>query len=94
MIHATRLRANPTLKHCHPPLELGVEQVLLPSQLIYVDEENDGPAAFAGWAVKASNLEEKEEAHHEISSQEQNACKKTYLVHVIAKVKWEWLRLL
>jgi hypothetical protein len=48
MLGTTWLRANPALKDRHPPLELGVEGFLLPSQLIQVHEEHDGPAAFAG----------------------------------------------
>ncbi len=58
MLGATWLLANPALELRHPPFELRVEGVLLPSQLIHVDEEHDGPFALAGWAVEASNLEE------------------------------------
>ena len=66
MLGATWLLANPALELRHPPFELRVEGVLLPSQLIRVDEEHDGPFALAGWAVKASNLEEKMDDRCEI----------------------------
>jgi hypothetical protein len=59
MLGATWLHANPALELRHPPFEHRVEGVLLPSQLIHVNKENDGPIALAGWAVEASDLEEK-----------------------------------
>jgi hypothetical protein len=66
MLGATWLLANPALEPRQPPFELRVEGVLLPSQLIHVDEEHDGPFALAGWAVEASNLEEKMDDRCEI----------------------------
>ena len=67
MLGAIWLRAkNPALELRHPPFEHRVEGVLLPSQLIHVDEENDGPIALAGWAVEASDLEEKMDDRCEI----------------------------
>ncbi len=61
MVCAMWLYANPALEHHHFPLKLGVEQVLHPSQLIYVDEKHDSPTAFARWTVEASNLVEEKE---------------------------------
>jgi hypothetical protein len=73
----------PLLKFQHPLLELGVEQVFLPPQIIGANEEKDCPLAFARGTVKFGNLVDIKDEKNIVVRYQSSHEKNTHTMHTL-----------